>query len=171
MTNAELKLRHRRFRCRVAQRRYRQKKAAEFRVLGLSLGRKNWGQPIKHTRHDLWELHGAKRKTAVQQIYREQHVQSGLTTRGTPRKHHLHHLGKMSRRAQARARYQFYYKRKIELGLTFRGTPRKHAIAPSALELKWREFRNTIQIPEDRDWTDYGMSFAAREKAMEREAA
>jgi hypothetical protein len=180
----QTKLGLKRQRQRAAQRRYRQKIADKFRELGLSLAPARYGLPKKNKSYYFHSLHGKARHDAIMKYKRDAFVAQGLTTKGTPRKEQLHHLPRAVKwenistaedrkhyNANAMARAAIYRARNIAAGLTAKGKPRKDGLTPrTEIAHAWLEFRSTITIPKDRDWDDYGTSFAARENKI-KEAA
>jgi hypothetical protein len=175
MTNTALKRR----RVNANARRWYRKQADRFRAQGLTAtgtvpkSVDTLGRRIGN-RYYL-EIHGPARTRLLSLMWRERNIAAGLTRDGKPRRNKSHHLPRamfngVNRRAvhhaNMRRRWKFYSARRIAAGLTCHGEPRKDFLAPSALELRWREFRATIQIPVERDWTDYGQSSAAREKYL-----
>lgn len=104
------------------------------------------------------EAHGKSRHTILNRLWRQRNISIGLRCDGKPLKFKRHRLPRATtpeqRRANARARWKFYVNRWLAAGRNSRNQPRKDFLAPTALELQWREFRSSLQLPEPANWSE-----------------
>jgi hypothetical protein len=144
---------HRRKMKRVYDRRYRGKL--------LSRGLTVRGTPRKAHLHHLPRANrNTDRETwlanqrARYRYYRDLNYDQCLTVHGTPRKV-FSKLTAKELLAHKVAYNQRYRQGLYAKGLTARGKPRKRPLNNlSALETAYREFRNTLQTPAPRDWSN-----------------